>query len=341
MFPKLYGATATPVNKMIEPQNKLRIAIVGAGIAGLSAARALVEMGHEIHCFDKARGVGGRMSVRRQDGFEFDHGAQYFTARDPRLLAQLPAWMNAGVIAQWNPRVIDLRAGDSSPVKPQKRFVGVPGMTALARHLAVGLQINPSTRVAAMTRLVNGWKLTHENGSDSGTFDRVVISIPVVQARALLCGYPTLLDRIADAELEPCWAVMMGFDRPVDVEFDALFAKDSPLSWMARNNSKPGRSKGEAWVLHASPEWSKKHLEESTDFVASALVTEFARLTHTSLAPILVQAHRWRFARAVSPLQSGCVTDANLGITLCGDWCAGTRIEAAWLSGIAGAHAVV
>ena len=326
---------------MIESKNKLRIAIIGAGIAGLSAARALLENGHDTHCFDKSRGVGGRMSVRRQDGFEFDHGAQYFTARDPRLLAQIPAWTSAGVIAEWHPRVLDQRHSDSSSARSKHWFVGVPGMTALAKHLAVGVKVTTNSRVASMNKTSAGWNLIHENSSHLGTFDRVILSIPVVQARVLLSDHPTLLNQITPAELEPCWAVMLGFNQPVDVEFDAALLKNSPLSWIARNNSKPLRSTREAWVLHASPEWSKDHLEKSPDFVASVLAAEFARLTHTAISPVLVQAHRWRFARAVAPLPAGFVTDASLGITLCGDWCAGTRIEDAWLSGLAAAHAVV
>src|SRR3982751_5969019 len=61
------------------------IAIIGTGIAGLSAAQALQAAGHSVHLFDKSRGSGGRMSSKRSDAGALDMGAQYFTARDRRF----------------------------------------------------------------------------------------------------------------------------------------------------------------------------------------------------------------------------------------------------------------
>ena len=60
------------------------IAVIGAGLAGLSCAQALLQAGHTVHVFDKSRGPSGRMSTRRAEDdngpWQCDHGAQYFTA---------------------------------------------------------------------------------------------------------------------------------------------------------------------------------------------------------------------------------------------------------------------
>ena len=43
------------------------IAIIGTGIAGLSAARTLHDAGQPVQLFDKSRGSGGRMDSKRSD----------------------------------------------------------------------------------------------------------------------------------------------------------------------------------------------------------------------------------------------------------------------------------
>jgi hypothetical protein len=60
------------------------IAIVGAGIA---AARELRAAGREVFLFDKGRSVGGRVATRRRERWQWDHGAQFATVRDPAFAA--------------------------------------------------------------------------------------------------------------------------------------------------------------------------------------------------------------------------------------------------------------
>jgi predicted NAD/FAD-dependent oxidoreductase len=50
--------------------------------------------------------------------------------------------------------------------------------------------------------------------------------------------------------------------------------------------------------------------------------------------------HRWRHAAADPPLAVGAIHDAGARITLCGDWCRGSRIEDAFLSGLAAANQI-
>ena len=76
------------------------IAIIGTGIAGLSAAQALTAAGHEVHLFDKSRGSGGRMSSKRSDAGSLDMGAQYFTARDRRFATAVKQWQAQGHVAE-------------------------------------------------------------------------------------------------------------------------------------------------------------------------------------------------------------------------------------------------
>ncbi len=99
------------------------IAIIGAGIAGLSAAQALQSAGQTVHLFDKGHGSGGRMASKRSEAGALDLGAQYFTARDRRFVEELQHWVAAGWAAQWKPQLYNYRDGSLTP-PPMNRPAG-------------------------------------------------------------------------------------------------------------------------------------------------------------------------------------------------------------------------
>lgn len=137
--------------------------------------------------------------------------------------------------------------------------------------------------------------------------------------------------------MSPCWAVMAAFADPLDLEMDAAFVHRSPLAWVARNAAKPGRPDGEAWVLHATPGWTRRNLERPRDEVADELIEAFAAAVGAGLPRSAYRAaHLWRFALP-EPLADPCLFDPALRLAACGDWCAGPRVEGAFLSGCAAA----
>ncbi len=319
-----------------------RIAVVGAGIAGLTAARALHACGCDVRVFDKGRGVGGRTAVRRAPPFEFDHGAQYFTARDPRFAREVRAWQSAGVAAIWPGRIGSLERGTWRAGSPQVRHVGVPAMNAVAKHLAAGLQVTTETRITRLARTRRGWRLFADDASGVGPFDAVAAALPAPQAAELLAGRSALAEQAGRCVLMPCWAVMLGFEQALPVPYDGAFVRGSPLAWVARNSAKPGRSSEEAWILHAGPEWSAAHLDDPPDRVIDALRAALAQATGAELPdPVHAAAHRWRYALPSVPLQVGALWDAEARVAVCGDWCQGARIEGAFLSGLAAAERVL
>lgn len=54
------------------------VCVVGAGIAGLSAAKSLSEAGKRVRIIEASDGVGGRMRSDVVDGFILDRGFQVF-----------------------------------------------------------------------------------------------------------------------------------------------------------------------------------------------------------------------------------------------------------------------
>lgn len=128
---------------------------------------------------------------------------------------------------------------------------------------------------------------------------------------------------------------MLAFERPLDLPFDGALVQASALSWIARNNSKPGRGAAECWVLHGAPTWSDEHIDAAPEQVIAWLSDAFRRATLShAVKPIFAAAHHWRYALPTVLLEETCLFDPTLAIGACGDWCAGPRVEGAFLSGV-------
>lgn len=311
-----------------------KIAIIGAGIAGLSCANSLQGAGFVVTIFDKSRGPSGRMSTRRGDGWQCDHGAQYFTARHADFRAEVARWQAAGVAAPWQPRLSVIGGlAEHQPDAGLERFVGTPRMTAPARLLADGLDLRLAATVSGLTRNAEGWRLdTGEAGQLPECYAAVLLAVPAPQAAPLLQPVAADLASLAAGTLmRGSWALMLRYDNPLALPFDAAFVNRGPLRWLARDSSKPGRLGAETWLLHATAEWSEAHLEAPPEAVAEALLAAFAEIGGP--APAAWSAHRWRYADTASALDRECAWDARLGLGLCGDWLNGGKVEGAWLSG--------
>jgi predicted NAD/FAD-dependent oxidoreductase len=62
---------------------RMDIAVIGAGIAGLSAAWTLRRAGHRVLIFERSYKPGGRMNSRRKAGLVVDHGDRYIRSDTP------------------------------------------------------------------------------------------------------------------------------------------------------------------------------------------------------------------------------------------------------------------
>lgn len=292
-------------------------------MAGLSCAAGLVAAGHEVLLFDKGRGPGGRMSTRRVDTplgqVCFDHGAQYFTARDPEFRAQVLAWAAQGIAAAW-------------PSLAPDAWIGTPTMNSVIKAMAEDCTVRWNARVERIERRHGGW-LLQVGDEGVGGFDAVVLAIPAEQALPFLSLHDFDLAREAMlARSQPCWTAMFAFAEPI-AGVPAIIRDRGDIGWAARNDAKPGRGGPEAWVVQARPEWSQCHVEDDAEAIADLLLAELGKVLGADLpAPVSATAHRWRYAMSAG-LRHGALWNAEIGLGLCADWLLGPRVECAWLSG--------
>lgn len=317
------------------------IAIIGAGLAGLSCAQALKAQGHQVHLFEKSRGVGGRMSTRVFETWACDHGAQYFTATDPTFKQQIERWQAAGACQVWDARITSFDADGWQEIKPSAgRFVGTPSMTAPAKQLAKEQDIQFSTTIDQLERHTHGWTLhCKETGPIEQIFDTVLLAIPSKQAQALVLKHSSSMHQFCqDAVMVPNWTLMVYASAPLPLSFDAAFINQGLFAWLARSSSKPGRQSGEAWAAQATSEWSAAHESLTKEQAGPLLAAGFESLT--GYRPEQFQCHLWRFARLAQPHSSGIRFDPTLRLGVCGDWTTNEKVEGAWLSGQALARTI-
>jgi hypothetical protein len=316
------------------------VAVIGAGMAGITCAVTLALRVDTVVVFEAERQAGGRMAGERHGGFEHDTGAQYFTVRDPRFQRHVETWQADGLVSPWRGWVVELERGDLVARDPdQDLYVALPNMAALARDLARLCELRYGQAVGRLRPLARGWALYDDVGRVLGRFDLVVLALPPDPVRGLAGRFG---GELAEAlEMSACWGLALGFDEPLAVPFDAALVGASPLAWVARNNSKPGRTAKEAWTAHATPEWSERHRHDPPDLGCAHLLAAFGEALGVSIPrPALARARCWSQAQVVSPAGRDCVLDEVLRLGACGDWCLGPRVEAAFLSGLAMAERV-
>ncbi|MCS6883885.1 MAG: FAD-dependent oxidoreductase [Acidobacteriota bacterium] len=312
-----------------------KVAVIGAGLAGLVCASRLAEADFIVKVYEKARSSGGRMSTRRAEGFQFDHGAQYFTCRDERFANFVQQMLTLGIVAKWEARICSYEDGLLNELSDSvTRYVGVPSMSAVTRYLANNCNVAYDVKVERIEREADEWLLFDSQGQLLDSHPFLVIAIPAPQASSLLANLPQLAAKIAQAEMLPCWAVMLGFHKRLELHFDGLFINSTKLAWVARDSSKYGRS-GETWVLHAESNWSNEHIDLEPAAVIAVLCEEFCKITGLEqLDAAYKAAHRWRYALPTRPLKELAIFCPNYGIGLCGDYFLGGRVEGAFLSGL-------
>lgn len=334
------------------------LAVIGAGMAGITCARTLHQAGHQVTLFEKNAEVGGRMATVDSAFGSFDSGAQYFTVRDPRFAVALKTV--PGLCKAWSAntvRVLDELGRVTAAGLPAREphWVPVPGMQALLQAWAQPLM--EDARVEMQTRVTRievdaldpqRWQLRTAGANDAqhvySGFDGVLIATPPPPARdlILISKLAQLFNPGLDAvHVAPCWTLMLAFPQAMQPNLSALGPQWNAarsthhrVAWLARESSKPGRGSVERWTVQASASWSAEHLMDDEARVQAKLLKAFSEVTGIRAVPAHVQTRRWLHAQTTAPLGKSHLWQAKAGLGLCGDWCIGHRVEDAFVSGL-------
>ena len=326
------------LGKMQEIIMKKRIAIIGAGISGLTLAQNLKDHA-DVVVYEKARGVGGRMSTRYADPFYFDHGTPSFTARTKAFQEFLKPYTENGTIAEWSGKVISLEIGQKTTERlwSQPHLVAAPNMNSLCKKLANELDVRLTVEVAPLAQKQStGWILQDQQGNTLGEYDCVISTAPAAQTLNLFQTAVPDSASLHTPRMQGCYSLMIGFNRPWDKDWIAAKVRDNPIERIAINSTKPGRSKQvTAIVAHSRNDWADAHMDDPMDEAQNFLLAQFKAVSGIDCSHAdYISTHRWKYAIVEESEETGFYFDPDRGIAATGDRASGSRIEEVWMNAV-------
>ncbi|WP_328475087.1 FAD-dependent oxidoreductase [Actinoplanes sp. NBC_00393] len=293
------------------------VVVVGAGIAGLSCARALTEAGARVRVVERGRVVGGRLASKRYNGRYADIGAAYFVADDPGFAAQAASWQSRGLARPWTDTLLVYPGGTrtTGPV----RWAAPGGLRSLAADLAAGLDVRLSTTLDAVPQ----------------DADAVVLAMPGPQALRL--APPAGIAEAAQAQRwQPVIAAVLTYPSREWGDLHGAFVNDHPaLATICDDGDRRGDG-APVLVAHSSATLAAEHLDHPE--AAAPILAGAVREVLGVAAEPEVHVHRWSFAQP-EPVDAAYAVDGR--VWLCGDAFGRPRVQTAWLSGRAVARALL
>lgn len=317
--------------------------VIGAGIAGLSAARHLRDEGVIVEVVEKEPSIGGRMSTVEFSGGVFDDGTQFFTVKDQRFGVPVDDWKARGIVKDWFHSQL-IKGGANNP-DGYPRYCGADGMCSIINDLADGLKIHLGTEVVGIGEEGTGYQVILKDGNFLST-DAVIIAVPALQGRSLLNNSDLYLKE-RDRELferidySPCITVLSVLNEPSGLtEWGGLRIHGEYIDWIADNQRKGISPDATAITLQAMPQFSRDYWEQGDDAVAERLLDSAKRLLVSS--PVSWRVRRWELGKPqkLHPDEWISIADHDR-IMMAGDAFRGYRVEGAAVSGIEAAKQLI
>ena len=316
----------------------MKVGIIGAGIAGLTLAHTLAEAGITVSVLDKGNRVGGRTSTRRTAEWGFDHGAQYFTVRDPRFYSFLRTHVPSSQISVWSAQFARL-VGDKLVAEDARedRQVGVPRMSSICEALATHVSVHSQVEIRKLILTQGGWILHDTKEHSHGPFDWVLMTAPPAQTAELLYGQTSIEDEIRGLCMNPCFSLLIApSSDQIQFPADGIRCEHPILGWVSNNHSKPGRGPQSTLVIHSNHAWAEVHKQRTLLEVGHELKRAAVEAFEIDLTrPTYESIHRWLYAAPVEIPKKLYFMDPVARLGACGDWCCSGRVEGAFLSAIA------
>jgi renalase len=314
------------------------VAIVGAGLAGLTCANKLKQAGLKVVVLEKSRGLGGRVDTRRLHDTCVDRGLHCLEVQGEQTQLLIEQLSREGILQRWQGEFFKLYPPDDwrqGLLYP--RYVAPQGMTAIAKFLARDLDILKQFRITAIAASsASTWQLTGETTPNAPiTAKAVVVAIPAPQATILLESLAPLLTsqflrQLASVNFNPCLTVAAGYgDRTAELashqpSWQLVKILSHPdLAKLIWDSSKRDKDQN-VLILHSTGNFAEKYLDaDDLHPAGERLLASAAQLFYAWLAsPQWLQVHRWRYALPKTPLTVPyLLATETMPLICCGDWC--------------------
>ena len=311
------------------------VLIIGAGICGLMAATKLKEYGRSVTVLDKGRNYGGRMATRVFDEGIFDHGAQYFTVRQPIFKTYVDQWSAADIIRIWF-------ESTSNQSEKHPRWIASHGMNSLPKHIAKNLTVHLSTEVINLSYDQQKWTAFCQDGTNySGT--HLLITTPTPQTKHLLETTDILLPSsmkhaLQNVQYKKGLSILLRLNETSGLPEPGGIKYDHPkISWIADNQMK-GISNVSALTIHSTADFAAATWHQTHDEKIALISDDIKSLMKVSIKS--AQTHRWGYTLPINPHKEKSLTNLDLQLTLAGDAFGGPRVEGSACSGLHAAEQI-
>jgi renalase len=315
------------------PKKKPRsVAIIGAGLSGLSCAQTLQDAGVQTRIFESSTGVGGRCATRLWQGHLVDVGVQYFTAHSNEFKRELLTRLR-----QFRPIISPILDGEGKVVNNEgsPRFYVLQGNNYFAHVLSQGLDLRLNTPVESISFSPSGVECLGE------TYRAVVSALPG-PLTARLFGLA-----LAPAEYEPSLVALLEYSGSSIGNSRACYARlladdGHAIRSSSCENNKNGRIVGNktVFVVQASPHFSHEHAGIPVEKYMPRLVREHEKLWGIPSGKCTASySHCWPHGLPRNDHRHRI--DLPAGAFICGDSRSESTVEKVWLDGRQAAQEVL
>jgi renalase len=331
----------------------IEIAVIGAGIAGLTCAQKLQQAGKTVVLIDKSRGLGGRLATRRLAGTHADHGVCYLQPKGELFRQWSSKLVAAGILRVWTEGIHSLAADGilQSPTKFAPYYAAPEGATSIAKYLGRDLEIIGDRLITSIDPINNGWQLSSKDPEFALTAKQVIFATPPAQALVIAKKEidPTCIQQLSSIQFSRSITAIAVYP-PTDqtaaaaISWQGIQCIEHPtLAWIGLDSSKQLNPTQPVLVIQSSAYFAEQYFDApDLAIIGQKLLDAIVPLIPTLTTPELIQVHRWGYAFAQNPaLEQFLAAQTTAPLYFCGDWCSGNRVESAYLSGLAVANQIL
>ena len=313
----------------------MKIAIIGAGVTGSVLAQTLALQGNQVDVFEKSRGRGGRCSYKRTTWGAFDMGATVIPASDDDFVRFMQQQVNDGIAQAWPTQVHDYNNTLTLRRDNRAYYLFAPGMNAGCRAWLDKSRLHTASKIVSLQELSDGWLLWDEDEGKHGPFDRIVLTAPLPQTKALLDPWLDV-DMAASLEMQwlSCWTVGCQLKEAINTPAELIYLHNQPIQTLINQSAKPGSDTSlPIWVAQFDNHFSDQHHTMETGQLMTLVGEQFEQVFNTRVSFEHAYQHFWRYARpSPSAVKPGILSFQRDTLLAGGDWSFGGSVQAAYLA---------
>ena len=310
-----------------------KVAVIGSGISGISAAHKLIENNCAVTIFDQGKNPGGRLGLRSLRNIPFvnrpvDVGAAYFTISDSIFQNKVDDWQQLGLVHKWTDTFHVFNDHEITTTTGPMRYATKQGLRSLAIHelaalTKMGVNVLQERKIEKVSVNSNNVKVDNEE------FDAVVLAMPGIQAARIIEN-----DEIANELNQQIWASALSAWFVIDSDtpkYDAMFVNNHEVVSLIVNDGKRRGDNAPVINVITTSNYAKQRLENFANY-ADEVIDHALEIWNIQSEVVEKGITRWSIAQP-SPAKR---PELPQRLAIVGDaYSDNPRIESAWLDGVA------